>query len=122
MSPFQWQHVKPISSSILSSSLSLNPQLSPSSPLELTIQIPPPTAESRKQTVSQVLKAGTDAAGVIRMARGVHQKKLRAIGLAKTSGPDHLKRAQSKMEKMVEKASSDAKKITEDARKMLETG
>ena len=114
--------MKPISSSILSSPLSLNPQLSSTSPLELNIQIPPPTAESRKQTVMQALKAGTDANGVIRMARGAHQKKLRAMGLAKSAGPDDLKRAHDKMERAVEKANLDAKNITEEARKVLEIG
>ena len=56
------------------------------------------------------------------MARGAHQKKLRAMSLAKTSGPDDLKRAQERMEKVVEKANLDAKKITEETRRMLEMG
>ena len=114
--------MKSISSSILSSSLSLNPQRSTTNSLELTIHVPPPTAESRKHITLQALKAGTDAHGVIRMARGAHQKKLRAMGLSRTVGPDDLKRAQDKMEKAVEKANADAKKMTEEARKVLEKG
>ena len=117
-------HVKPISTSIQSSNLSLTPQPDPTgaNPLLLIINIPPPTAESRRAAVNEATKAGEKAATSIRDARGKQQKKLRAMQVNKTARPDDLKKAGERMEKVVEKGSSEVKRIADSAKKVLEGG
>ena len=56
----------------------------------------------------------------MRQARGAQQKKLRAMGLAKTVRPDDLKKAGDKMEKLVEGGYGEVKKVVEGAKKVLE--
>lgn len=116
------QHLKPVSSAILSSNLSLTPQPDPSGqdPLLLTLNIPPPTAESRKLAVAAATKAGDAANNGIRNARQGQQKKLRAMQVAKTARPDDLKKAGVAMEKVVEKGVGEVKKIVDGARKVLD--
>ncbi|KAF2719990.1 ribosome recycling factor [Polychaeton citri CBS 116435] len=118
------EHIKPISSSIQTSSLSLTPQPDPTgaNALLLVLNIPPPTAESRKAVVEEASKAGDKAQTTIRDARGKQQKKLRAMQLAKSARPDDLKKAGAAMEKVVEKGSSEVKKVVDQAKKMLESG
>lgn len=117
------QHLKPISSSIQSSTLSLTPQPDPTgtNPLLLLLNIPPPTAESRKEAVNAATKAGDVANNAIRNARGAQQKKIRAMQVAKTARPDDLKKAGDKMEKVVERGTGEVKKIVEGARKVLDS-
>ena len=116
------QHLKPVSSAIQSSNLSLTPQPDPSGqdPLLLTLNIPPPTAESRKLAVAAATKAGDAANNGIRNARQGQQKKLRAMQVAKTARPDDLKKAGVAMEKVVEKGVGEVKKIVDGARKVLD--
>ncbi|KAF2764159.1 ribosome recycling factor [Teratosphaeria nubilosa] len=118
------EHLKPISSAIQSSSLSLTPQPDPTgaNPLLLIISIPPPTAESRKAAVNEVSKAGEKAGTSVRDARGKQHKKLRALQLGKTARPDDLKKAGVQMEKVVERGAAEVKKIVDGAKKMLESG
>ncbi|KAI5366492.1 Putative ribosome recycling factor, RRF superfamily [Septoria linicola] len=117
-------HVKPVSSAIQSSSLSLTPQPDPTgqNPLLLVLNIPPPTAESRKKVIDEAVKAGDKASTSIRDARGKQQKKLRALQLNKTARPDDLKKAGTMMEKVVEKGSAELKKVVDNAKKVLESG
>lgn len=118
------QHVKPISSAIQSSSLSLTPQPDPSghNPLLLVLNIPPPTAESRKAAVLEAAKAGDSAASTVRDGRAKQQKKLRALELAKSARPDDLKKAKAMMEKVVDNAHREVKKIVDEKTKVLEQG
>ncbi|MCJ1302324.1 Heat shock protein ssb1, partial [Hypocenomyce scalaris] len=116
------EHTQPIKSTILSSPHSLNPIPSPTNPLELHIAIPPPTKESRLQALATASKAGEAAAHAVRQARGAQQKKLRAMGIARTVGPDDLRRAGERMEKVVEKGAAEVKKVVEGARRVLEQG
>lgn len=116
------QHVKPITSTILSSPHSLNPIPSPTQPLELHVAVPPPTKESRLLALATASKAGEAAGHAVRQARGGQQKKLRAMGLARVVGPDDLRKAGEKMEKVVEKGSAEVKKVVDGARKVLEQG
>lgn len=121
---YELQHVKPITSAIQSSSLSLNPQPDPSgqNPLLLNINIPPPTADSRKAAVAEASKAGEKAAAAIRDARGKQQKKLRSMQLNKAARPDDLNKAGKQMEKVVEKGTGEMKKTVDNAKKVLESG
>ena len=72
------------------------------------------------QALTTASKAGEAAAHTVRQARGAQQKKLRAMGLARMAGPDDLRKAGEKMEKVVEKGNAEVKKVAEGARKVLE--
>lgn len=117
-------HVKPVSSAIQASSLSLTPQPDPTgaNPLMLVLNIPPPTADSRKAAVAEATKAGDKASTSVRDARGKQQKKMRALQLNKSARPDDLKKAGTMMEKVVEKGSAELKKVLDNAKKVLESG
>jgi len=118
------EHIKPISSAIQSSTLSLTPQPDPTgaNPLLLILNIPPPTADSRKAAVNEATKAGEKAGTSVRDARGKQQKKLRAMGLSKSARPDDLVKAGKAMEKVVEGGQGEVKKIVDGAKKVLESG
>ncbi|KAK4565470.1 hypothetical protein LTR86_004087 [Recurvomyces mirabilis] len=117
-------HIKPTTTAIQSSTLSLTPQPDPTgtNPLLLIINIPPPTAESRKAVVDEASKAGEKAGTSLRDARGKQQKKLRALQVAKSARPDDLKKAGTLMEKVVEKGTGEVKRIVDSAKKVLESG
>lgn len=116
--------MKPVSSAIQSSSLSLTPQPDPTgaNPLLLVLNIPPPTADSRKAAVAEASRAGDKASMSVRDARGKQQKKLRALQLSKSARPDDLKKAGTMMEKVVEKGTAELKKVIDNAKKVLESG
>lgn len=113
-----------MSSAIQSSSLSLTPQPDPTgaNPLLLVLNIPPPTADSRKAAIAEASKAGEKASKNVRDARGKQQKKLRALQLNKSARPDDLKKAGTLMEKVVEKGTAELKKVVDNAKKVLESG
>lgn len=117
------QHIKPVSSAIQSSTLSLTPQPDPTgaNSLLLLLNIPPPTADSRRAAVQEATKAGDKAGTSVRDARGKQQKKLRALQLNKTARPDDLKKAGAQMEKVVEKGAAEVKRIVDSAKKVLES-
>lgn len=115
--------MKPISTAISASTLSLTPQPDPTgaNPLLLTIQIPPPTADSRRAVVAEAAKAGERAGTTLRDARGKQQKKFRALHLNRSARPDDLKKAQGQMEKKVERATGEVKKVVDNAKRVLES-
>lgn len=88
----------------------------------LVINIPPPTAESRRATVNEATKAGDKASTGIKDARGKQQKKIRGMQVNKSARPDDLKKAGDKMEKIAEKGQAEVKKIVDSAKKVLEGG
>lgn len=88
----------------------------------LVVNIPPPTADSRKAVVAEAAKAGEKAGTGLRDARGKQQKKLRAMQLSKAARPDDLKKAGAQMEKVVEKGTAELKKVIDNAKKVLESG
>ena len=118
------KHVKPTTSAIQSSNLNLTPQPDPTgnNPLLLVINIPPPTAESRRATVNEATKAGEKASTSIKDGRGKQQKKLRSMQVNKSARPDDLKKAGDRMEKIVEKGQVEVKKIVDNAKKVLDGG
>jgi len=117
------QHVKPLSTAIAASNLSLTPLPDPTgaNPLLLVVNIPPPTAETRRAAVNEVTKAGDRAKKSVHDARAAQHKKHRAIQLAKTARPDDLKKAAVQMEKVVERANGEVKRIVDGVRKGLES-
>jgi ribosome recycling factor len=116
-------HVKAVNTAIVTSVLNLTPH-GPTSeaPTTLSIQVPPPTGESRLQAVEAAKKEEEVALGKIREARGKHQKKLRAMGVSKSVRPDDLQKAQKVMEDVVKRGNEDVKRVVEDARRVLERG
>jgi ribosome recycling factor len=115
--------VKPINTAIVTSALNLTPHgPTPDQPTTLTIQVPPPTGESRMQAAEAAKKAEEAALGRIKDARGKHQKKLRSFGVSKSVRPDDLQKAQKGMEDVVKRGNEDVKKVVEDARRVLERG
>ena len=88
----------------------------------MVINIPPPTAESRRGAVQEATKAGDKASTSVRDARGKQQKKLRALQVSKTSRPDDLKKAGTQMEKVVEKGAAEVKRVVDNAKKVLDSG
>jgi ribosome recycling factor len=115
--------VRPINTAIVTSALNLTPHgPTPDAPTTLTIQVPPPTGESRMQAVEAAKKEEEVALGRIREARGKHQKKLRAMGISKSVRPDDLQKAQKLMEDVVKRGNEDVKRVVEDARRVLERG
>lgn len=117
------EYTKSVSSAIQSArELNLTPQPDPTgqNPLLLVLNIPPPTAESRKAAVQAATKAGEAASTGIRNARGVQQKKIRAAQVNKTVRPDEIKKVGTAMEKVVERGQGEVKKILEGVKRVLD--
>jgi len=115
-------YVKPVASAIQGSKLSLTPVADPSgqSATLLVVQVPPPTAESRRLVVGEAGKMGDKAGDGVRAARGAQQKRLRKLEVGKGARPDDLKKAGKLMEGVVEKAMGEVKRIVEGAKKVLD--
>ncbi|KAK2749810.1 hypothetical protein FQN55_003046 [Onygenales sp. PD_40] len=115
------EYLKPISSAITSSNLSLTPQPDAHNSLQLNIPIPPPTKESRDQSVKDAKAAMDKASNAVRNARGALNKKLKNMGVKKVVRPDDLRKAIEQMEKVAEKGQKEVKDVFEGARKTLES-
>ncbi|KAL4902481.1 hypothetical protein BDW74DRAFT_157857 [Aspergillus multicolor] len=113
-------YIKPISSAILGSSLSLTPQQDPHNTLQLNIPIPPPTKESRDQTVLAAKAAMEKAANNVRDSRGTVHKRLQESIKKKLARPDDARKSQDKMEKIAEKGQKEVKELFEAAKKAME--
>lgn len=112
--------MKPITSAILSSDLSLTPQPDPHNILQLNISIPPPTKELREQTVVAARAAMEKAAGAVRESRSVSHKRLQDMQRKKLARPDDVRKAQEQMERMAEKGQKEVKELFDAAKKALE--
>ena len=117
------QHVKPITSS-LHSLPNTTPQSAPpgGDPLHITLPIPPTTRESRLEASKIAQEKGDRANFELKEARGAQKKRLRALELAKIAGPDQIRKATEKMEKVNEKAGGGVKKLVEDGKRRVEGG
>ncbi|KAF7713229.1 Uncharacterized protein PECH_002216 [Penicillium ucsense] len=113
-------HIKPVSSAVISSNLSLTPQTDPHNALQLNIPIPPPTKESRDKNVQAARQAFEKAAGAVRDARGVIHKRLQDMQKKKIARPDDVRKAHDQMEKVAEKGQKDVKDLFDSAKKSLE--
>lgn len=112
--------IKPIITAILSSNLSVTPQQDPHNPSQLNLSIPPPTKESRDQTVQLAKHSMERAANVIRDSRGVVHKRLQEAQKKRIARADDVKKTHEKMEKLVERGHKDIKGLFETAKKALE--
>ncbi|KAF2130502.1 ribosome recycling factor [Dothidotthia symphoricarpi CBS 119687] len=115
-------HIKSITSAIASSPHSLTP-LTPESVNPLTIQVPlpPPTGETRRAAVESAIKASERADKLIQTARQEHNKRLRKYELNKDVLPDDLQKAKKRMEEVIKKGHTEVKRITDGAKKVLES-
>lgn len=116
------QHIKPITSAIAASPHSLTP-LAPESSNPLTIQVPlpPPTGESRRAAVDAAIKASERADKFIQTARQEHNKRLRKYELNREVLPDDLQKAKKRMEDVVKKGHTEVKRISDGAKRVLES-
>ncbi|KAF2036623.1 ribosome recycling factor [Setomelanomma holmii] len=115
-------HIKPITSAIAASEHSLTP-LAPdaSNPLTIQVPLPPPTGESRRAAVESAIKASEKADKAIQVARQEHNKKLRKFELNREVLPDDLQKAKKRMEEVVKKGHVEVKRISDGAKKVLES-
>jgi ribosome recycling factor len=114
------QLVKQVNSAIVASNLSLTPQPDAHNPLQLNVPIPPPTKESREQTVKTAKGAMEHASTAVRNSRASFHKKLQDMQKKKEARPDDVRKAHDQMEKVVEKGQKEIKDLFESARKALE--
>ncbi|OQD78602.1 hypothetical protein PENDEC_c001G05316 [Penicillium decumbens] len=114
------EHIKPLTSAIVSSNLSLTPQPDAHNPLQLNIPIPPPTKESRDQNVQAAKQAFEKAASSVRDSRAALHKRLQEMQKKKLARPDDVRKAHDLMEKATDKGQKDVKDLFEAARKTLE--
>lgn len=115
-------HLKPITSAIAASQHSLTP-LPPdaSNPLTIQVPLPPPTGESRRAAVDAAIKAAEKADKQIQVARQEHNKRLRKFELNRDVLPDDLQKAKVRMEDVVKKGHTEIKRISDGAKKVLES-
>ncbi|PGH13116.1 hypothetical protein AJ79_03823 [Helicocarpus griseus UAMH5409] len=111
------EYIKPLTSALLSSNLSLNPQADPHNHLQLNVPIPPPTKESREQSVKDAKAAMEKAANAVRNARGAINKKLKSM---KNLRPDDLRKETKRMESVAERGQKEVKEVFEGAKRGLE--
>ncbi|KAJ5779051.1 hypothetical protein N7457_006771 [Penicillium paradoxum] len=100
-------HLKPLTSAIISSNLSLTPQPDAQNALQLNIPIPPPTKESRDKNIQAAKQAFEKAASV-----DLQKKKL--------ARPDDVRKAHDQMEKVTDQGQKEVKDAFEAAKKTLE--
>ncbi|KAH7093055.1 ribosome recycling factor-domain-containing protein [Paraphoma chrysanthemicola] len=115
-------HIKHITSAIAASEHSLTP-LAPdaSNPLTIQVPLPPPTGESRRAAVDSAIKASEKADKSIQVARQEHNKRLRKFELNREVLPDDLQKAKKRMEEVVKKGHTEIKRISDGAKKVLES-
>ncbi|KAJ5449701.1 uncharacterized protein N7458_006150 [Penicillium daleae] len=114
------EHIKPVTSAVVSSNLSLTPQADPHNALQLNIPIPPPTKESRDKNVQAAKQAFEKAASAVRDSRGAMHKRLQDMQKKKLARPDDVRKAHDHMEKATEKGQKDVKELFDAAKKSLE--
>ncbi|KAJ5727099.1 hypothetical protein N7493_004919 [Penicillium malachiteum] len=114
------EHIKPVTSAIVSSNLSLTPQPDPHNALQLNIPIPPPTKESRAQGVQAAKQAFEKASSAVRDSRGAMHKRLQDMQKKKLARPDDVRKAHDLMEKATDKGQKEVKDLFEAAKKSLE--
>lgn len=111
--------LKPVTSALLNSPYSLNPQPSATNTLELIVPIPAPSAETRKMNASQADKYFERAETSLRDGRADMQKTLRTLNLDGSLGPDAFRKALKDMEKVVDDAKKEYVRMRDATKKAL---
>ncbi|KAJ5752362.1 hypothetical protein N7520_009279 [Penicillium odoratum] len=114
------EHIKSVTSAIISSNLSLTPQPDPHNSLQLNLPIPPPTKESRDQSVQAAKQAFERATSTVRDSRGAMHKRLQDLQKKKLARPDDVRKAHDQMEKATDKGQKEVKDLFDAAKKTLE--
>ena len=83
--------------------------------------LPPPTGESRRAAVESAVKASERADKLIQQARQEHNKKLRKFEVNREVLPDDLQKAKKLMEEVVKKGHTEVKRISDGAKRVLES-
>lgn len=112
-----FQYLKPVLSALNNSPNSLAPTPSATDPLELHIQLPPPTRDSRAAIVDAVAKHGEVAGSALSQARLTVKKKLRQLEISRSVRPDELHKVKEKMEKVVGAGTAEVKRLLDGVRK-----
>lgn len=116
------QHIKPISTAIAASPHSLTPLTpEPTNPLTIQVPLPPPTGESRRIAVAEAVKASERADKDIQKERQDHNKRLRNFELNRSVLPDDLQKAKKQMEEVVKNGHEEVKRISDGAKRVLES-
>lgn len=92
-----------------------------SAPLTIQVPLPPPTGESRRAAVASAVKASERADKWIQTARQEHHKRLRKYELNREVLPDDLQKAKKQMEDVVKKGHTEVKRISDSAKRVLES-
>ncbi|RYO40834.1 hypothetical protein AA0113_g1654 [Alternaria arborescens] len=115
-------HIKPISTAIAASPHSLTPLTpEPTNPLTIQVPLPPPTGESRRMAVAEAVKASERADKDIQKERQDHNKRLRNFELNRSVLPDDLQKAKKQMEEVVKNGHEEVKRISDGAKRVLES-
>ena len=108
--------------SIRASPYSLAPQPpTPEEPTTITVPIPPITGETRAKAIKAATDAANKATTAIKRARTTPHKKLRKFQLERTILPDDLVKATKLMDDTIKENLADVKKITDSAKKVLDS-
>jgi ribosome recycling factor len=115
-------HIKPVSTAIAASEHSLTP-LAPDAANPLTIQVPlpPPTGDSRRLALDAAQKAADRADKLVQAARQDHNKLLRRYEVNKEVRPDDVQKAKKRMEDVIKKGHTEIKRITDGAKRVLDS-
>lgn len=113
-------HLKPLTSALMGSEHSLNPENDKNNPLLILVPVPPATAETRSQAAAEAKKCLDKASLDVRNARGDAQKRHRKMDLDKLVIKDELAKAHKLMEEIARKGQDEIKKVYENALKALQ--
>ncbi|KAL7270578.1 ribosome-recycling factor [Rhizina undulata] len=113
---YEAANVKKVITAIQRADMNVQPMIDPKNPQLLNVPLPPPTKESRLQTVALAGKAGEKALNQLRLARQGSHKKIKGL---KGERPDDIRKADKQLEKIIEKANAEAKKIIEAGKKAV---
>ncbi|KAI9727957.1 MAG: hypothetical protein M1828_005362 [Chrysothrix sp. TS-e1954] len=117
------EHVKAITTALQSTPQELTPpRQSPENPLELLMNLPPVTQESRQQTVKAAQALGQNAQNAVQAARATQLKRLQGMSSESAGNQDDVKRAKDLMEKVVLKGRGDVEKLVAESKRFLEKG
>ncbi|KAJ4336037.1 ribosome-recycling factor [Ascochyta clinopodiicola] len=115
-------HIKPITSAIAASPHSLTP-LAPeqNNPLTIQVPLPPPTGDTRRDAIEAAKKAAEKAEAMLQRARQEHNKLVRKYEVNKEVRPDDVQKSRKRMEEVVKKGHDEVKRITDGAKRVLES-
>lgn len=112
--------MKRVISAIQLGNLNVQPVIDAKNPQLVNVPLPPPTKESRNETIGQATRIGQKMQDGVRNARQTCHKKLQS--LKNTARPDDLKKAEKRMEEVVKKHKATIDKIVETAKKTITEG